>query len=717
MQREPWVVPLHFLFDESTTLMTSRCHTPGKFFLIAALAGLQACGGGGSDEGNPPASPAEPLALSLLAGNANDSRGSRDGPGAIASFNGPRGVALDGSGNLYVADFSNHTIRKIDPAGTVTTLAGQARSFGSADGTGAEARFTNPQDIAVDANGTVYVADAGNHTIRRITADGVVSTLAGVAGQKGSTDGPVADARFNSPTGLAVDNAGNLLVVDRLNSTVRMITPGGTVSTLAGKPDTVGSADGNGANARFKFPNDVAVDAQGTIYVSDGDNFTVRRIRNGLVSTLAGRAGQQGSVDGNGANARFERPTGISVDGLGNVYLGDRLGEAVRKIDPAGNVSTLAGTSNAPGAEDGIGAQARFSQPDGIAVDSAGNVFVSDRRNNNIRKISSSAVVTTLAGTVPQSGSTDGIGDQARFSVPDGIAIDASGNALVADRGNEVIRKISPDGQVTTLAGTPDATGNSDGTGNSAAFDSPSDVAVDPAGNTYVADNDNNTIRKISPAGEVTTLAGAPGESGNVDGVGINARFDDPEGIAVDAAGNVYVADTDNNTIRKITPAGLVTTLAGSPDETGSADGTGVNARFDEPDGIAVDAAGNVYVADTDNSTIRKITPQGIVSTLAGQANEEGDADGTGAAARFSFPRDLDIDAQGNLYVLDSGNHTVRKITPLGEVSTVVGDGIPGVLLGTLPGGLGDSLRGIAVSNKALLITSNNGVLRINGLP
>jgi sugar lactone lactonase YvrE len=697
--------------------MNPRRHTPGKFFLIAALAGLQACGGGGADGGNPPASPAEPLALSLLAGNVNDSRGSRDGPGAIASFNGPRGVALDGSGNLYVADFSNHTIRKIDPAGTVSTLAGQARSFGSADGTGAEARFTNPQDIAVDANGTIYVADAGNHTIRRITADGVVSTLAGVAGQKGSTDGPIADARFNSPTGLAVDNAGNLLVVDRLNSTVRMITPGGTVSTLAGKPDTVGSTDGNGANARFKFPNDVAVDAQGTIYVSDGDNFTVRRIRNGVVSTLAGRAGEQGSVDGNGSNARFERPTGISVDGLGNVYLGDRLGEAVRKIDPAGNVSTLAGTSNAPGAEDGIGAQARFSQPDGIAVDSAGNVFVSDRRNNNIRKISSSAVVTTLAGTVPQSGSTDGTGDQARFSVPDGIAIDALGNALVADRGNEVIRKISPDGQVTTLAGTPDATGNSDGTGNSAAFDSPSDVAVDPAGNTYVADNDNNTIRKISPAGEVTTLAGAPGESGNVDGVGINARFDDPEGIAVDAAGNVYVADTDNNTIRKITPAGLVTTLAGSPDETGSADGIGVNARFDEPDGIAVDAAGNVYVADTDNSTIRKITPQGIVSTLAGQANEEGDADGTGAAARFSFPRDLDIDTQGNLYVLDSGNHTVRKITPLGEVSTVVGDGIPGVVLGTLPGGLGDSLRGIAVSNKALLITTNNGVLRINGLP
>jgi sugar lactone lactonase YvrE len=697
--------------------MNPRRHTPGKFFLIAALAGLQACGGGGADGGNPPASPAEPLALSLLAGNVNDSRGSRDGPGAIASFNGPRGVALDGSGNLYVADFSNHTIRKIDPAGTVSTLAGQARSFGSADGTGAEARFTNPQDIAVDANGTIYVADAGNHTIRRITADGVVSTLAGVAGQKGSTDGPIADARFNSPTGLAVDNAGNLLVVDRLNSTVRMITPGGTVSTLAGKPDTVGSTDGNGANARFKFPNDVAVDAQGTIYVSDGDNFTVRRIRNGVVSTLAGRAGEQGSVDGNGSNARFERPTGISVDGLGNVYLGDRLGEAVRKIDPAGNVSTLAGTSNAPGAEDGIGAQARFSQPDGIAVDSAGNVFVSDRRNNNIRKISSSAVVTTLAGTVPQSGSTDGTGDQARFSVPDGIAIDALGNALVADRGNEVIRKISPDGQVTTLAGTPDATGNSDGTGNSAAFDSPSDVAVDPAGNTYVADNDNNTIRKISPAGEVTTLAGAPGESGNVDGVGINARFDDPEGIAVDAAGNVYVADTDNNTIRKITPAGLVTTLAGSPDETGSADGIGVNARFDEPDGIAVDAAGNVYVADTDNSTIRKITPQGIVSTLAGQAGEEGNADGTGAAARFSFPRDLDIDTQGNLYVLDSGNHTVRKITPLGEVSTVVGDGIPGVVLGTLPGGLGDSLRGIAVSNKALLITTNNGVLRINGLP
>jgi sugar lactone lactonase YvrE len=697
--------------------MNSRRHTSGKFLLIAALAGLQACGGGGADGGNPPASPAEPLALSLLAGNVNDFQGRRDGPGAFASFSGPRGVALDSSGNLYVADFGNHTIRKIDPAGNVSTLAGQARSSGSADGTGAEARFNNPQDIAVDASGTVYVADASNHTIRRITTDGVVSTLAGLAGQKGNTDGPIAEARFNSPSGLAVDNAGNLLVVDRLNSTVRMITPGGTVSTLAGKANAEGSADGNGTNARFKFPNDVAVDALGTIYVSDGDNFTVRRIRNGVVSTLAGRAGEQGSVDGNGSNARFERPTGISVDGLGNVYLGDRQGEAVRKIDPSGNVSTLAGTSDAPGFEDGIGAQARFGQPDGIAVDSAGNVFVSDRSNSNIRKISSSAVVSTLAGTVPQRGSTNGVGDQARFSGPDGIAIDALGNAFVADRGNELIRKISPDGQVTTLAGTSGARGSSDGAGINAAFDSPSDVAVDPAGNTYVADNDNNTIRKISPSGEVTTLAGAPGEEGSDDGAGINARFDDPEGIAVDAAGNVYVADTDNHTIRKITPAGLVSTLAGSPDDSGSADGMGVNARFDAPDGIAVDAAGHVYVADTRNSTIRKITPQGIVSTLAGQAGEAGNADGTGAAARFSLPRDLDIDTQGNLYVLDSGNHTVRKITPLGDVSTVVGDGIPGVLLGALPGGLGDTLRGMAVSDKALLITTNNGVLRINGLP
>ena len=217
------------------------------------------------------------------------------------------------------------------------------------------------------------------------------------------------------------------------------------------------------------------------------------------------------------------------------------------------------------------------------------------------------------------------------------MAVDAAGNVYVADTGNDTIRKITPAGVVTTLAGTAGQAGSADGTGTAARFNEPDGVAVDAAGNVYVADTNNDTIRKITPAGVVTTLAGTAGQAGSADGTGAAAQFNAPEGVAVDGAGNVYVADTGNDTIRKITPAGVVTTLAGTAGQVGSADGTGSAARFNDPDGVAVDGAGNVYVADTINDTIREITPAGVVTTLAGSPGQYGSADGTGAAAQFDY--------------------------------------------------------------------------------
>ena len=254
-------------------------------------------------------------------------------------------------------------------------------------------------------------------------------------------------------------------------------------------------------------------------------------------------------------------------------------------------------------------------------------------------------VISTFAGLAGTIGSADGTGSAARFSYPHGVAVDSLGNVYVAEYGNHTIRKITPGGVVSTFAGLAGSTGSADGTASAARFDALFGVAVDSAGNVYVADLNNHTIRKITPGGVVSTLAGLPGSGGtwgqpiSADGTGSVARFSYPTDVAVDSAGNVYVTDQNNHTIRKITPGGVVSTLAGLPGSSGSADGTGSAARFYYPFGVAVDSVGNLYVTDSYNDTIRKITPDGVVSTLAGVAGSIGSADGTGSAARFDHPR------------------------------------------------------------------------------
>lgn len=329
-------------------------------------------------------------------------------------------------------------------------------------------------------------------------------------------------------------------------------------------------------------------------------------------------------------------------------------------------VSTFAGSLTA-GSTDATGTSASFYHPDGTAVDSSGNIYVADEFNDQIREISSSGVVTTLAGQAGVAGSTNGAGTLALFDHPQGVAVDSSGNLYVADTLNNEIRKIVCTGTtastcvVSTLAGSTTA-GSTDGTGSAASFSHPEGVAVDSLGNVYVADSANNEIRKISPAGLVTTLAGTT-VAGSANGSGTSASFNYPTGVAVDSAGNVYVADANNNEIRMIDTSDVVSTLAGST-TAGSADGTGSSASFFTPLGVAVDSAGNVYVADTNNEEIRLVTPKGVVTTLAGQAGVVGHADGTGTSATFDSPSGIAVDASGDLFVGDYSNNEIRKITP-----------------------------------------------------
>jgi sugar lactone lactonase YvrE len=324
---------------------------------------------------------------------------------------------------------------------------------------------------------------------------------------------------------------------------------------------------------------------------------------------------------------------------------------------------TLAGLAGSFGSADGTGSDARFSSPQGIAFDTAGNLFVADTNNYTIRKITSGGVATTFAGLAGSSGSADGTGSAARFIYPRGITIDTAGNLFVADTYNFTIRKITSGGVVTTFAGLAGSPGSADGTGSDARFFYPSGITIDTEGNLFVADTNNYTIRKITSGGVVTTLAGLAGSFGSTNGTGSAARFFYPFGITIDTAGNLFVADTYNQTIRKITSAGVVTTLAGTVDSVGSDDGTGSAARFFYPYGITIDTEGNLFVADTQNGTIRKVTSAGVVTTLAGLAGSFGSTNGTGSAARFSLPSGITIDTEGRLFVADTGNATIRNST------------------------------------------------------
>jgi len=629
--------------------------------------------------------------VSTLAGGP--SRGAEDGQGMKARFYDPKNIVMAESGNVYVGCLEGGSVRKISPTGMVTTLAQPAR-------VGSRVVYY-VSCIAVDAAENVYVVEG--RWLRKISPSGEMTTVAGMDRNGVGTPLPFSW----EPSDMIRDAAGNFYFSEGQGFRISKLDTSGNLTTFAGKAGVAGYIDGAAADARFGFLAGMIMDSTGNVWVVDRDNQCVRKITpQGQVSTFAGGLGIYGYKDGLGRDAKFFNPIGIASDASGCLYITEASNHIIRKITPSAEVTTLAGkvasfkntliycpvdptvevgSPGHTGCEDGPGYNATFNRPQGICVGKDGTIYIADTDNHVIRKISASGTVTTLAGK--SSSAINGLGKAASMGSFYGVAIDSKGNTYFADSNNHAIRKVSSEGFVTSVAGQPGAPGIADGVGANAQFDSPRAIAIDSADNLYVCDYSNFTIRMITPAGIVSTFAGKPRSFGYQDGTGGDVRFGELEGIAVDKNGNVYASDAGNSLIRKITPAGLVSTYAGVVRKTGYKNGPAAEALFDMhsnfSSGLAVDNAGNVYVADFQNGRIRRISTDKIVSTFAGAGHVGDAANGVGEAAVIISPSGITIDKLGNLYVTDANWHNVLKITPQAVVTSIAGYYTGGMLTGT----------------------------------
>jgi uncharacterized protein (TIGR03437 family) len=596
----------------------------------------------------------------LVAGNGVPGFSGDNGPATSAQVGGPRGLAVDSAGNVYIADSYANRVRKVSN-GVITTVAGNGTpGFSGDNGPAISAQLAQPFGLAVDSAGNLYIADWGNSRIREVS-NGVITTVAGNGTCCLLNDnGPATSAQITLPEDIAVDSAGSLYISDFVHHSVRKVS-GGVITTVAGN-GTQGYSGDNGPaiSAELAGPYGIAVDAASNLYIGDAPANRVRKVSGGVITTVAGN-GLPGYSGDNGpaASAQLNYPYGVSVDAAGNLYIADSNNYRIRKVS-GGMITTVAGNGTTGfGGDNGPATSAQL-QPTGVAVDAAGSLYIADALNNRIRKVSN-GVITTVAGNgTPAFSGDNGPATNAELYLPYGVAVDAASNLYIADTFNYRIRNVSG-GVITTVAGNgTEGFGRDTGPATSSPLYYPYGVAVDSAGNLYIADTDNQRIRKVSN-GVISTVAG-DGPSPDY--------LSFPQGVAVDSAGNLYIADTNNHSIRKVSN-GVMTTVAGNGTHGFSGDnGPATSAQLYYPSGVAVDSAGNLYIADTSNSRIRKVS-NGAIVTVAGNGEFAFSGDGgLATSAQLYGPRGVAVDSAGNVYVADTNNGRIRILTPTGSPCT-----------------------------------------------
>jgi len=616
--------------------------------------------------------------LTVVAGTGTPGFSGDGGPAtrAMLSFTESGGVASDAAGNLYIADSANRRVRKVTPEGRITTIAGTGAAGFSGDGGAATTAALGgyPGSVAVDGSGNVYFPQRYYHRIRRISPDGTISTFAGTGTPAYSGDGgPASNATLSDPWGVAVDTAGSVYIADSGNHRIRKVPRGGVITTVAGNGTQGSSGDGGPAvSASLCHPTAVAADLSGNLYIADECNNRIRRVSSsGIITTVAGSASAAYSGDGGSAtNASLSSPHGAAVDAASNVYVTNSLSRRVRKFTPGGTISTVAGNGLFKAPSDGVPSTASYlNTPSGVAVGGDGSVYIVDLGNQQVRRVGPAGVITTVAGNGVTGFSGDG-GPATAASVNlyyrSGLAVGADGSLYIGDTRSQRVRKVTPDGLVVTVAGNGSYDFSGDGgPATKAAFRYTFGIALDELGNLYVADCDNARIRKVTPGGVISTVAGngSIGFSGD-GGPATSASLNYPSGVAVDSTGNLYISDAGNNRIRRVAPNGVISTIAGNGNAGFSGDGgPATSAWLYGPAAISLDRAANLYVADQGNHRIRRIAPDGNIATVAGngRAIYSGDG-GIPINASLHYPYGVAIDAAGNLYIADSGNDRIRKV-------------------------------------------------------
>ncbi len=596
--------------------------------------------------------------VTLAAGNGIPGYSGDNGPATSAQLNYPQGVAVDASGNLYIADSNNNRIRKVS-GGVITTVAGDGNFGYNGDGMPAtDAWLNGPNGLTVDSAGTIFIADTGNGRIRKVSG-GSIATVAGNGGFGYNGDNIAAtSAEFTSPSGVAVDSAGNLYIADLGNHRVRKVSAG-MITTVAGT-GTPGYNGGSipAASAELDGPWGVAVDASGNLYIADTDNNRIRKVAGGVITTVAGDAGFGYAGDNVAATSTsLYAPFGVALDASGNLYIADTVNYRLRKVS-GGIITTLAG-GGAPVGQNGPAINAQLESPMGIAVDPSGNLYIADSVASRVFEVSAGIIGVAAGNGINGFGGDGGPPTSANLAGPMGVAVSSSGQLYIADFINECIWEVSG-GVITTVAGNGTIYDSGDnGPAVNAGLGGPVGGAVDSSGNLYIVDNSSSTIREISN-GTITTVAGNGTQGyGGDGGPSTHAELYTPWGIAVDSSGNIYIADTYNDRIRKVSN-GVITTVAGTGVEGYNGDGgPATSALLSQPEGVAVDSSGNLYIADSGNGRVRKVSG-GVIATIAGPGTNQC------AGPTSVAPSGMALDLQGDVYVSDVNSHRVCMMVPSG---------------------------------------------------
>ena len=589
----------------------------------------------------------------------------------------PEGIVVDSAGNLYIADAANHRVRMVSATGTISTVAGNGHPGFSGDhGPATAAQLNQPYDLALDAAGNLYIADYGNQRVRAIGADGNIITIAGNGPSGNRADGgPAAGALLRGPRNVTTDAAGNLYISEFDGHRVRQVKPDGTIHTIAGTGVAGFSGDGGAAAAaQLAFPAGLAFDGAGNLYIVDSGNLRIRKV-------LAG-AGTIGTVITQQSFAvPYLQLSGLAASLSGKLYIPDSINAFVWQLTPAGVLTRVAGAPGS-GAYTGDGQpalQTALNTPVAVTLDALGGLYISESRR--VRLIAAATgIINTVAGTgVFGFGGDGGSPLMAILNAPAGLAL-SNGSLYIADQNNHRVRVVAG-GVISTVAGNGAPAYAGDGLpAVSAGLDGPNGLAFDSAGSLYIADTQDSRVRRVDLSGVITTFAGngiASGYGGEGDPATLTP-LNTPQGVAADSTGNVYIADTAHNRVILVDTAGNMHTVAGTGSPGDSGGGGGPLAELYGPTGLAVDIAGNLYIADTGNHRIRLLAPGGTLSTIAGTGTNgfSGDS-GAATAAELSYPAAVAVDASGNIYIADTGNHRVRVITTGGIIATIAGTGDP----------------------------------------